>query len=180
MLYSKSCVSSKILGSGKKFIFVPVFFDTFPFFIFVFGFPRSKSWFQKCPSLWTSTLTTVERAFTTEIPTPCSPPLTVYAPDSNFPPAWRVVSTVVSADFFVLGCGFTGIPLPLSFTVTEPFFSRTTSIWLHRPAIASSTELSTTSQIRWWRPFGPVEPIYIAGLFLTASRPSKTFMSLES
>ena len=29
-------------------------------------------------------------------------------------------------------------------------------------------------------PVGPVEPIYIAGLFLTASRPSRIFISFES
>ena len=114
------------------------------------------------------------------MPTPCRPPLTLYASDSNLPPACRVVKTVVSADSFVFGLGFTGIPLPLSVTVTDPFFSRRTSIELHRPAIASSTELSTTSQTKWCNPLGPVEPMYIAGLFRTASRPSKTFMSLES
>ena len=31
------------------------------------------------------------------------------------------------------------------------------------PAMASSTELSTTSQTRWWRPLGPVEPMYMPG-----------------
>jgi hypothetical protein len=30
------------------------------------------------------------------------------------------------------------------------------------------------------KPFGPVDPIYMAGLFLTASRPSRIFISFES
>ena len=148
--------------------------------IFDFGLPKSKSWVHRYPSLWTSTFTNVERAFTTEIPTPWRPPLTVYAPDSNFPPACKVVKTVVRAETFVFGWGFTGIPLPLSSTVTDPFFSKETFISEHLPAIASSTELSTTSQMRWCKPFGPVDPIYIAGLFLTASRPSRIFISFES
>jgi hypothetical protein len=42
MLYSKLCVSSKISGSAKKFIFVPVFFVAFPFLIFDTGLPKSK------------------------------------------------------------------------------------------------------------------------------------------
>ncbi len=40
----------------------------------------------------------------------------------------------------------------------------------------SSTELSTTSQIRWCRPRSPVEPMYIPGRLRTASRPSRTVM----
>lgn len=35
-----------------------------------------------------------------------------------------------------------------------------------------------TSQIKWWRPSGPVVPIYIPGRFRTGSRPSRTVMSL--
>ena len=31
------------------------------------------------------------------------------------------------------------------------------------PASASSTELSSTSQIRWWRPSGPVDPMSRGG-----------------
>ena len=41
-----------------------------------------------------------------------------------------------------------------------------------KPAIASSTELSTTSQMRWCSPLGPVDPMYMPGRFRTASRPS--------
>jgi hypothetical protein len=41
-------------------------------------------------------------------------------------------------------------------------------------ARASSTELSTTSQIRWWSPRTSVSPMYMAGRMRTASRPSRT------
>src|SRR5580658_10890111 len=46
--------------------------------------------------------------------------------------------------------------------------------------MASSTELSTTSQTRWWRPLGPVEPMYMPGRCRTGSRPSRTVMSSDS
>jgi len=39
MLYSKAWVSVKISGSGRKFTFVPVFFDALPFLIFEVGLP---------------------------------------------------------------------------------------------------------------------------------------------
>ena len=46
------------------------------------------------------------------------------------------------------------------------------------PAIASSIELSTISQIKWCNPVTPVEPIYIPGRLRTGFSPSKTWMSL--
>ena len=46
-----------------------------------------------------------------------------------------------------------------------------------RPAMASSTELSTTSQTRWCSPLGPVEPMYMPGRFRTGSSPSRMVMS---
>src|SRR6266540_5418893 len=46
------------------------------------------------------------------------------------------------------------------------------------PAIASSTELSTTSYTRWCRPDGPVDPMYMPGRSRTGSRPFSTVMSL--
>ena len=48
------------------------------------------------------------------------------------------------------------------------------------PAIASSIELSTTSQTRWCRPRSSVEPMYMPGRFRTASRPSRTWMLAAS
>src|SRR5580700_6629196 len=46
--------------------------------------------------------------------------------------------------------------------------------------MASSTELSTTSQTRWCKPISPVEPIYIAGRRRTASRPPRTLIDFAS
>src|ERR1700689_4719313 len=46
--------------------------------------------------------------------------------------------------------------------------------------MASSTELSTTSQTRWCSPVGPVEPMYIPGRWRTGSSPSRTVMSVAS
>src|SRR6476661_1069475 len=46
--------------------------------------------------------------------------------------------------------------------------------------IASSTELSTTSHTRWWRPRSPVDPMYMPGRLRTASRPSRTWMAEAS
>src|SRR5699024_12399800 len=42
------------------------------------------------------------------------------------------------------------------------------------PILASSTELSTTSQRRWCRPCLPVEPMYMPGRRRTGSSPSST------
>ena len=41
--------------------------------------------------------TSVERAFTTEAPTPCRPPDTLYPPPPNLPPACRRVNTTSTA-----------------------------------------------------------------------------------
>ncbi len=45
---------------------------------------------------------------------------------------------------------------------------------LQKPAMASSTELSTTSQMRWCSPFSPVEPMYMPGRLRTGSSPDRT------
>ena len=45
------------------------------------------------------------------------------------------------------------------------------------PATASSIELSIISEKRWCIPFLSVPPIYIPGLFLTGSSPSRTSIS---
>src|SRR5204863_6196033 len=66
---------------------------------------------------------------------------------------------------------------PLSATVTEWSGWRVTSTRSARSASASSTELSTTSNTRWWSPRGPVEPMYMPGRSRTGSRPSRTVMS---
>ena len=74
-------------------------------------------------------------------------------------------------------CRSTGMPRPSSDTRQQPSSIRVTSMVVQWPAMASSTELSTTSHTRWWRPVGPVEPMYIPGRFRTASSPSRTVMS---
>ena len=51
-----------------------------------------------------------------------------------------------AADFFSPLCMSTGIPLPSSSTVTELFLCIVTVIFLQKPTIASSMELSTTSK----------------------------------
>ena len=83
-----------------------------------------------------------------------------------------------SADLFLnLGCGSTGMPRPLSVTVTMPSAATSTSIQLAWPATASSIELSMTSAKRWCRPFSSVPPIYMPGRRRTGSSPSSTSMS---
>ena len=72
-------------------------------------------------------------------------------------------------------CVSTGIPLPLSLTVIDSSLLIIMSILEQCPAIASSMQLSTTSNIIWCRPEpSSVSPIYMPGLFLTASRPFRT------
>ena len=72
----------------------------------------------------------------------------------------------------------TGMPRPSSTTVQLPSVWRITRTFVQNPASASSTELSTTSKTRWWRPYEAVSPMYMAGRFRTASSPSRTLMSL--
>ncbi len=76
--------------------------------------------------------------------------------------------------------GFTGIPRPLSVTVTELSVWIVTVILSANPAMASSIALSTTSYTRWCRPLALVVPMYIPGRLRTGSRPSRTWMLLES
>jgi len=53
--------------------------------------------------------------------------------------------TTSSAGFFMVACMSTGMPRPLSTTVTLPSVSSVIEISSQNPASASSTELSTTS-----------------------------------
>src|SRR5262245_1970128 len=73
-----------------------------------------------------------------------------------------------------------GMPRPLSSTETE------LSVWMvivissQKPASASSTELSTTSNTMWCRPVpSEVSPIYIPGRLRTASRPFRTLIESD-
>ncbi len=129
------------------------------------------------PSRYTSTFSHSESAFTQVTPTPWRPPDTLYAFDSNFPPAWSFVITTSRVSMpSTVGWGPTGMPEPLSTTVTELSVWMVTLISSARPAMASSTELSTTSKTRWWRPRSPTSPMYMFGRLRTASSPSSTLM----
>ena len=69
------------------------------------------------------------------------------------------------------------MPLPSSSTVIVLSVFTVTIIFLQCPARASSIELSKTSNTIWCKPEpSSVSPIYIPGLFLTASNPFKTFI----
>ena len=72
------------------------------------------------------------------------------------------------------------MPRPLSSTVIELSGCTVTLIFVQKPAIASSTELSTISHTRWCRPDAEVVPMYMPGRLRTASRPSRTLISLSS
>ncbi len=75
----------------------------------------------------------------------------------------------------------TGMPRPLSSTVTEPSKWMVTSIRVQKPPRCSSTALSTTSQTRWCRPEPSwTSPMYMPGRLRTASRPSRTVMLVLS
>ena len=68
------------------------------------------------------------------------------------------------------------MPRPLSTTVIELSMWIVTLMVSQNPARASSMALSTTSYTRWCRPGAPVDPMYMAGRFRTASRPSSTLI----
>src|SRR5699024_3325420 len=96
-------VISNTLGSGLKCIIVPVLLllptspnsDT--------GSPLVNSCIYSLSFLLTFTFNHSDRAFTTETPTPCNPPDTLYAALLNFPPACNTVSTVSTVDLPVCG-----------------------------------------------------------------------------
>ena len=69
------------------------------------------------------------------------------------------------------------MPRPLSSTVTELSVWMRTMIRVAKPACASSTALSTTSQTMWCSPErSSVSPMYIPGRLRTASGPLRTLM----
>ena len=98
------------------------------------------------PSLDIASSRFSDKALTTETPTPCKPPETLYELSSNLPPACKTVIITSAAGFFSSGCMSTGMPLPLSETVTELSTFISTVIASQCPAKASSIELSTTSK----------------------------------
>src|SRR4029077_12865573 len=125
----------------------------------VVGLPRTYSWDQTLPSRADSTRIHSDRALTTLTPTPCRPPETLYPPPPNLPPAWRTVWTTSRASLPVEWRP-TGTPRPSSTTSALPSVLIVTVMRWAWPAMASSIELSTTSQTRWWRPRTSVEPMY--------------------
>src|ERR1700719_2889746 len=170
----------KIDWSAWNVIFVPVFFVLPEDFSLVVGTPFPSDCSQTSPSRQISKSSQSESALTTDAPTPCSPPEALYVSLSNFPPACSTVITTSAAGFFSVACMSTGMPRPLSITVTLLSSCTETLISSQKPAMASSTELSTTSQTKWCRPSSPVEPIYIAGRLRTASIPPKTLIDVAS
>ena len=97
------------------------------------------------PSLLMVTIHFSDKAFTTDAPTPCKPPETLYPPPPNFPPACNIVIITSTVGFFIFGCIPTGIPLPSSTTSIELSTLIVTTIFLQYPARASSILLSTIS-----------------------------------
>jgi len=124
-----------------------------------------------------------DNALTTETPTPCRPPATLYEFESNLPPAWSSVITISAAERPSSSSLWTsvGIPRPLSTTLIELSVWMVAMISSQKPASASSTALSTTSNTMWCRPVpSEVSPMYIPGRLRTASRPLRTLMLDES
>ena len=118
-----------------------------------------------------------DKAFTTETPTPWSPPEKLYSSPENLAPACNLHKINSTPLTLCSGWISTGIPLPSSETNIKPSFWILIFIFEQCPAIASSTELSRTSCIKW---LGQDVSVYIPGLFLTGSRPDKTSIAFES
>ena len=81
------------------------------------------------PSLYIVTFIHFDKAFTTEEPTPCKPPDTLYPDVSNFPPACNIVY-ITSGVLFPDACLPIGTPLPSSLTIMLPCFVSVTTILL--------------------------------------------------
>ena len=67
-------VSVKISGSGQNRTVVPCFVLALPLTSFVVARPCAYSWCHAKPSRRMSAVIFADSAFTTETPTPCSPP----------------------------------------------------------------------------------------------------------
>ena len=71
---SNSTPSTKISGSGQNVMIVPVLRVALPLVSLVVALPRTKVCVHEAPSRITWTTSFSERAFTTDTPTPWSPP----------------------------------------------------------------------------------------------------------
>src|SRR5262245_18000719 len=139
--------------------------------------PRTNPIRWTCPSRQTSTSRCDDSALTTDTPTPCRPPETLYVFWSNLPPACSTVITTSTVDLPACLCISTGMPRPSSSTRQLPSPKSVTVTFLQKPAIASSIELSTTSYTRWCRPSAEVCGMYRPGRFRTAERPSRILIA---
>src|SRR5688500_13956553 len=140
---------------------------------------------MKCalPSRQMRSFSHCESALTTDTPTPCRPPETLYELLSNLPPACSSVITISAAERLRSSSSLTsvGMPRPLSTTEMELSVWITTLMSSQCPARASSMALSTTSNTMWCKPVpSEVSPMYIPGRLRTASRPLRILMLLES
>src|SRR6185437_4295378 len=135
------------------------------------------------PSRQMRSLSHSESALTTETPTPCRPPETLYEFWSNLPPACSSVITISAAERLRSSSSLmsVGMPRPLSTTEMELSVWITTLMSSQCPASASSMALSTTSNTMWCSPVpSEVSPMYMPGRLRTASRPLRILMLLES
>src|SRR5699024_9819575 len=126
------------------------------------------------PFLSTSTSRRLDSALTTDAPTPCRPPVALYDPPPNFPPACSLVNTTSTPVRPVRGSVPTGLPRPPSRTAAEPSSCTTICISVNTPARASSTGLSVISDRQCMSARVSVAPSYMPGRLRTASRPSST------
>ncbi len=138
------------------------------------GTPRRNDMAHVAELRSTSTSSRLDKALTTDEPTPCSPPVALYDPAPNLPPACNLVKTTSTPDRPVRGSMSTGMPRPWSCTEMPPSGRNVMEISLPWPPSASSTALSMISQRQCISPLVSVEPMYIAGRLRTASRPSRT------
>src|SRR5207249_6258610 len=92
-----------------------------------------------------------ESPLTTDTPTPCKPPATLYEFWLNLPPACSSVITISAADRLSSSSSLmsVGMPRPLSTTDTELSAWMTTLLSSQYPASASSMALSSTSNTMW-------------------------------
>ena len=140
---------------------------------------------MKCvlPSRQMRSFSHSESAFTTDTPTPCRPPETLYEFWSNLPPACSSVMTISAAERLRSSSSLmsVGMPRPLSTTEIELSVWITTLMSSQWPASASSIALSTTSNTMWCSPVpSDVSPMYMPGRLRTASRPLRILMLEES
>ena len=111
-------IDEKICFEGKNVILVPFFFVLPNFLRGLTELPSLNLISYSLPSLKIFKSNFSDNALTTDTPTPCKPPETLYESWSNLPPACNWVIITSAADIFSPLCMSTGIPLPSSSIVT--------------------------------------------------------------